>query len=977
MPGNVFWPGDEARFDFQIINLTDQPLKAAGHWELIQYSTRCQPLDPFAPPIVTRIKEAGSVPVTLDIAAKGFVDQTFKLPLPAEFGTYAVVLAIDGQGRQFAANCIRAVAATPGREQFPTYACDIGRREQFPFFQRLGVKGTRQELGFFNADDAAQWARLDADMKDLMARDITVMLTVSTGGDYSKMPLGRIRGFLNEMNEGKMDYPGDFAVLPQYDEAFQDWVRQLLERYGWPKGPVNAIELWNEPWEGISISGWGADMPRYRELYTRMAQGTEAARKNAGVQVLIGGACSSMNTEDKLFPDGRDEPFLKWLDFTSIHYQPMCPEPVLIKRFAQRNSPNGPTRVWDTESWMANSEDRVAGMIASMRATGLDRTNGVNHGAVREEIDVDVRQNDGTSKRVYTVQPLAPAGAIAAMDQYLGQRAFQKVLFPSGLPWVFVFAGQKNADDGTVVVIGDLGAIYDRNLLLFRGVLGFRARERGAPLRAKLAALQAEAPEAERNAIINELRAAEVLDQASLTIADNGHFVPLDFYGNVLKPADGKIVVPLNGLGYFLRTDGSAGSFAGLLAAIKAGRIEGYEPVEIVAHDLLVRVADKPALRLTLTNILNRPIRGKLEAKLGDLPLDGGPKQVSLAPHETKELEWKIDGGQAAASNSYPLSVAFDAGPDGRKLHEETLHVNLIARKKINVDGNLDDWQDVLPQPIRSAPGAGKNLTEKAWLPLVKFDANAGQGFASGYLAYDAENFYFAAKIADAKPYEGNVRFANRDEDADFYPQTSLGIQADGKLQELHWPAGVRRFSYRQSPAVPAGEETENVQIAFNVLPIDESDWLLHPPGTMPRFVCYKTTDYEYALNLVADKFGGGTEIWRLLAPGMPRKHFYPRQPKVPAPGKDGGAVEAGKLVIKRDGDVRLVECALPWSEIPDVKKKLDASEPIRFTFRVNENNGPKYELNEGRSVSKADTYALHNYWQTSWAVETEFAFEK
>ena len=61
---------------------------------------------------------------------------------------------------------------------------------------------------------------------------------------------------------------------------------------------------------------------------------------------------------------------------------------------------------------------------------------------------------------------------------------------------------------------------------------------------------------------------------------------------------------------------------------------------------------------------------------------------------------------------------------------------------------------------------------------------------------------------------------------------------------------------------------------------------------------------------------------------------------------------------------------------MPEVKKKLDAREPIKFTFRVSENNGPKYELNEERSVSKVDTYALHNYWQTSWAVETEFAFE-
>ena len=48
----------------------------------------------------------------------------------------------------------------------------------------------------------------------------------------------------------------------------------------------------------------------------------------------------------------------------------------------------------------------------------------------------------------------------------------------------------------------------------------------------------------------------------------------------------------------------------------------------------------------------------------------------------------------------------------------------------------------------------------------------------------------------------------------------------------------------------------------------------------MPKFVWYKTTDYEFALNKVADQYGGGTEIWRPWLPGMTYKHFYPRQPK-------------------------------------------------------------------------------------------------
>ena len=76
----------------------------------------------------------------------------------------------------------------------------------------------------------------------------------------------------------------------------------------------------------------------------------------------------------QLFEDMTDDQmvdkFLKWLDFTSIHYQPMAAWPAVIPEWVNRKHPNGPVRVWDTESWVANTEDRVAGVIASMRARG-------------------------------------------------------------------------------------------------------------------------------------------------------------------------------------------------------------------------------------------------------------------------------------------------------------------------------------------------------------------------------------------------------------------------------------------------------------------------------------------------------------------------------------------------------------------------------------------------------------------------------
>ena len=195
------------------------------------------------------------------------------------------------------------------------------------------------------------------------------------------------------------------------------------------------------------------------------------------------------------------------------------------------------------------------------------------------------------------------------------------------------------------------------------------------------------------------------------------------------------------------------------------------------------------------------------------------------------------------------------------------------------------------------------------------------------------------------------------------------------KKDELRWPAGVRRYSYRKYPILPQGNAPnfDNVQLAFNVLPADQKPWYSHPPGTMPRYVGYYDTDYEYALNKVLAKYGGGVEIWRLRYPGMPHKHFYPRQARSPLDGPAKG----GRLVVLHEGNTRIVECSLPWAEIPDVKKKLDAGETIKFSFRVNDNAGLGcMELSKGRSVAQRNGSFMVD-WTEHWANELEFDFEK
>ena len=791
----------------------------------------------------------------------------------------------------------------------------------FNVFKRLGVKGARAEGGYNSIGDAhVDWA---------MSNEVTLMLTAGCASTPSEQqPFGRGRPWLKSDGQMIEGIKEDLAWLPSFDPEFKRYLKDVLIKFGWPKGPVNAVELWNEPWEGVSISGWGADIPRYRELYKVMAEAVIEARTEAGVKVLVGGACSSANTRDKLFSDGTDT-YLPWLDFVSIHYQPLSADPVLEPKWMNRKSEYGRVKVWDTESWVANSDDRVAGVIASMRAMGQDRTAGIYAG------NVFTSQKPRLNGKEYAVaQVWAPGAAVAATQQFIGQRAFKEVLFKNGLPWVFVFdglpakiggerTGPIDVDDGTVVIVGDLSASYDKNRTLFRSV-----------------------------------RLAK--DARMELSGDQGRFILYDFYGNPIPSAAGRITVPLNQLGYFVRSEGQPGRFAKLLAALKSAKITGLDPVEIIAHDLTSPVTSKPKLKFEITNVLNRRVKGKFAAEITGLSLVPAEQEVSMAPHETKEVFVNVTSGSPASDNNYKLLATFDAGGDGAVKHAELMHVNFIARRTIKVDGQLDDWAGVIPQTAASELGA--SVTEKAYRPFLNWDRQGGGGAVTAWVAHDDKFFYFAAKVP---AMDDLIRYETRNDDDFFYPE-----KVSSKGQELDWPAGVRRFSYREDFDIPAANGKHNVQIAFNVIPPEGKDHLQFPPGTMPHFCAYFDTDYEFALNKVGETYGGGTEIFCLQRPGMVRKHFFPREPKAAI---DGGPVKGeARLVVK--GNV--VECAIPWTEFPEVKARLDAGQTVKFSFRVND-GGTAFELAASRSVSKDNPLSFHNDWSTHWANELEFGFEE
>lgn len=982
VPANMLWPGEDVTVTVQLVNLTDQPIRAAGKVDVIPYGLTTSPADMFSV-AMRKLGQAGSVPISVDIPAKGFQDVTLHPPIPERFGAYALILELSGHERLFVASLARTLKNPPLGSSY-RLCMDI---VNVAALQRLGAAPNRVGFAFRSPTDPDYESYYQQSVKKLREFKAAGLPVIVEFGHETPMegkiqPLGRPRSLLQAKNGvlfNKGSYIGDIAWLPQYDADFKAWVKRVTLEFGWPKGPVNAIKLWNEPWEGISIACWGADMLRFREISDVMIQAVEEARKEGGVQVMLGGCDSSANTFDKYFPDG-DKRYLKALDFISIHYQGLSPV-AGVKEWVNRKGPDGqPSRVkiWDTESWCANSDDRIAGTLAAMYAAGHDRLVGIHsQHVVASERSVEVRTTTGSERRNITqAWPVAPA--VGALQHFIGNREFDRIVF-QGLPWVFAFKGtagadgKPNPDEGTLVVVGDLTPVFGQGNVMFRNV---RCREEVAvvaPFYEKLATLSADSPE--RAEILQKLSRREVYRGGTMTLDNReGLFGLFDDYGNVVPSPDGKIVVPINERGFYLRANGRVGSFAALLQAVEEARIEGLQPVDFVAHDLTQPVAAQSVVRVELLNMLNRPVAGTLHARLGRLKLRP-VREVKLAAHERKAVELTIEDGAAEPSNDYPLALQFDAGAEGLGFHHETLHVNRIARRSITVDGKLDDWTGVLPQTIATDGRINRTDAEVAWTPFEPFSLTAKKGLATAYLAHDDQYFYFAAKVADDSPDEGTLRFETRDDDEFFYPEKIQQRDGKGGLTEVTWPAGVRRYSYAKNPVLPSGNNPnfDNVQIAFNAVSEDEKPWYPFPPGTFRGYTGYACTDYEYGLNTVSPRYGGGTEIWRLRHPKLPYKHFYPRQPKSPM----DGAVKDGKLVTRREGNSRIVECAIPWSEIPHVKARRDAGLPVKFTYRVNDNAGVGcLELAKERSVSKQNNFAFLVRWTEHWANEVEFVFE-
>ncbi len=144
----------------------------------------------------------------------------------------------------------------------------------------------------------------------------------------------------------------------------------------------------------------------------------------------------------------------------------------------------------------------------------------------------------------------------------------------------------------------------------------------------------------------------------------------------------------------------------------------------------------------------------------------------------------------------------------------------------------------------------------------------------------------------------------------------------------------------------------DRLQVAFDTNP----GWHdLKPIAGVPvGFHTFPDTDCEYSIYGVA---GWGNEVWRYLAPGLPRINDWPHQPRGP---KTTGLVPAAQSFVRRDGNTLTYEVAIPRSELADLK--LAAGTNFGFSFVVGNSDGPKAEYGLAKALAKQNGLTMHPY---------------
>ncbi|NQT85459.1 hypothetical protein HQ560_01765 [bacterium] len=916
-PGQLFLPGEavtirlalkksEGPFSVEIQEITTRDPErriqddagftdTAGHAPLIGLEGK-----PIAHPIqVTFGDEAEAV-----VEVKG-------LPLPARFGTYALVLVRGGE-RQFLGSLARAPAPRPygTLDNTPIFG-EFGLlnpremlAERVETYRRMGIRGMRFETSWSEREDGSyDWDRFDRTFEAVEKGGLQLMVTLGGHGGWMwPFKTTQIPAVVRANWDGS-PYWGqcDWLCAPKLYPRYGKWITAFCQRY-WKdgKGALWGIENYNEPWEGGGISGWARDCLEYRKLQKLIAESAWKVDR----RIKICAASSIMNTEDKLYSDGSQE-FDKYIDVFTDHYvvPPMSYGPMVAKA-------HGKVSV-ETETWFVNAEYLLPQGVAQFMATGQLRLSPWHQRVLFDSVP-------GVKDPYHIPTPVV--AATAAFNHFVTGKRFEKIVFRNHLPWVFQF-GKDDDPDALLIVFGKLMSISGKD-----------PKER----------------------VWAQVEASE---GGALTVENaDGLLAFHDLAGNPAHVGQKSVTLPMSIAPTYITCRLGPAAAAKRLAT---ARIEGKRPVEILPRDFDRPVAPGALLRVGVHNCLNRPIEGRLavEAPRG-ITLKAGALPVRLAAGETKTVEFALAEATADPTNAYPFAFTFTSDA-GKAAWREVMNAAIARKGTKTIDGKLDDWRDAPGITVVAAEQEAEatELLRRPWLDLAK--ATPDGNFARFWLAWDEGFLYVAARVNDPTVQADLPSFAERDEDDFFHSAKSDQREPYKTFLKKHPGRSFAEvpYVYARSPEAFIPFRRDRLHIALDVT----DGWHGLEPTTdrVPYgFHAVPDTDYEYSLYPCA---GGKSELWRHLAPGVPRMHDFPRQPRGE---RTTGAVPGARHAVRLDGTSYVYEMAIARAELADLK--LQAGATFGLMLRAGNNKGPHVDYAVDKAVTKRNGLTLHPYWERS-----------
>lgn len=917
-PGQVFFPGEPVNLKLVLTKGTDSGAVQDFGLEIQEVTTR----DPATPlfalegrPIQFPLQVTfGDQPeLTLEVA---------NVPVPQRFGTYAVILQ-RGQKRQFLATLARVPHPVAGGTIETTPIFGEGQMLDNPAlmaayarqYERMGVHGWRSGLTWNETlDGRTDWTACDALFNAAKAAHCQVLAALD-GCPPQWRKFGDVAPAVGwTPDNGGYGGTADWAVAPENYARYGRWIEALTRRYyDGARGGLWGLANYNEPWEGGSNSGWARDMLQYRALQVMMAQ----SAKRVDPRVQICAASSIMNTEDKLFSDGTHAMDADIDVFTDTLVPPaMCYGPMVARAHGKASI--------EQEPWFATTEFQLPQVMTQFLGSGQRSIPPCRPDALFDSLP-------GTQDNFFIPSPVV--AATAAFNKFVTGKRFNRMVFPNHLPFLFQF-GDDSDRDALLVMCG------------------------------QLMPMGGDDPKEQIWAQVN------AAPGGSITIDNHDGLLQFfDLAGNPLYARQKTVQLPLSVAATYLKCRRGPAAAA---ARLKLAVIEGKRPVEIIPHDFNAPLDNVNTLEVVVHNCLNRAITGTLTAKAPDYLVWHGPARqaISLQAGESKTVSFAVGRNPAAAVvnvNSYHFEFAF-ASDAGTADYGENLNEAIARKGTKTIDGNLDDWTDV---PGVTVIGTTENvdtadlLIRNPWPALAQAHPQATVGELK--LAWDDDNLYVAARVNDPTPEANAIRLATRDENAYFHSAADDTVPPyQTFINALRQKTGdpKRSFAevpyvYRKSPEAGIPFRRDRIQFALDVKPgwHDMKQVTRVPEG----FHAVPDTDYEYSLYWVNDGQDGAGELWRQLAPRVPRMHDWPRQPRGV---RTTGPVPGARQVVRRDGSTYIYEASIPRRELAGLQFKAGTS--FGFTFKVGNSEGRNAEYGHDKAATKLNGLTLHPYWERS-----------